>query len=88
MRTNSRTRTCYLLITLTAVFACTLSPGCASTSVRTKAVCTGYSSSDKVVINTSFNELAEHTHIEPTREFGWFYIDRTAKFVDEFKRTK
>jgi hypothetical protein len=37
---------------------------------------------------TSFNELAEHTHIEPTREFGWFYIDMTAKLVDEFKKTK
>jgi hypothetical protein len=36
---------------------------------------------------TSFNELAEHTHIEPTREFGWLYIDMTAKFVDEFKET-
>ena len=36
---------------------------------------------------TSFNELAEHTHIEPTKEFGWFYIDMTAKFVDEFKKT-
>ena len=36
---------------------------------------------------TSFNELAEHTHIEPTRESGWFYIDMTARFVDEFKRT-
>jgi hypothetical protein len=37
---------------------------------------------------TSFNELAEHTHVEPTSEFGWFYIDMTAKFVDEFKKTK
>jgi len=37
---------------------------------------------------TSFNELAEHTHIEPTKEFGWFYIDMTARFVDEFKRTE
>jgi len=37
---------------------------------------------------TSFNELAEHTHIEPTREFGWFYIDMTARLVDEFKRTR
>jgi hypothetical protein len=37
---------------------------------------------------TSFNELAEHTYIEPTKEFGWFYIDMTAKFVDEFKKQK
>jgi hypothetical protein len=36
---------------------------------------------------TSFNELAEHTHIEPTKEFGWLYIDMTAKLVDEFKKT-
>lgn len=34
---------------------------------------------------TSFNELAEHTHIEPTKEFGWKYIDLTAEFVDKFK---
>jgi hypothetical protein len=37
---------------------------------------------------TSFNELAEHTYIEPTKESGWLYIDMTAKFVDEFKKTK
>jgi hypothetical protein len=35
---------------------------------------------------TSFNELAEHSHIEPTKEFGWTYIDMTAKFVEEFKK--
>lgn len=34
---------------------------------------------------TSFNELAEHTYIEPTEEFGWTYIDMTAEFVDMFK---
>jgi hypothetical protein len=37
---------------------------------------------------TSFNELAEHTHIEPTKEFGWRYIDMTARFVEEFKKSK
>jgi beta-lactamase class D len=35
---------------------------------------------------TSFNELAEHTYIEPTKELGWSYIDMTARFVDEFKK--
>lgn len=39
-----------------------------------------------LVCITSFNELAEHTHIEPTRESGWFYVDMTAKLVDEFKK--
>lgn len=34
---------------------------------------------------TSFNELAEHTHIEPTQEFGWTYIEMTADFIDDFK---
>lgn len=37
---------------------------------------------------TSFNELAEHSHIEPTQEFGWTYINMTANFVDEFKQQK
>jgi len=35
---------------------------------------------------TSFNELAEHSHIEPMQEFGWTYIDMTANFVDQFKQ--
>jgi hypothetical protein len=35
---------------------------------------------------TSFNELAEHSHIEPMQEFGWTYIDMTADFVDNFKK--
>ncbi|MFQ6087665.1 MAG: hypothetical protein ACE5K0_02030 [Candidatus Methanofastidiosia archaeon] len=34
---------------------------------------------------TSFNELAEHTHIEPTKEFGYLYMDLTAGFAKEFK---
>lgn len=34
---------------------------------------------------TSFNELDEHTHIEPTEEFGYQYIDLTAEFVERFK---
>jgi len=37
---------------------------------------------------TSFNELGEHSHIEPTQEFGWTYINMTANFVDEFKQQK
>jgi hypothetical protein len=34
---------------------------------------------------TSFNELDEHTHIEPTKEFGDLYLDLTAEFVTRFK---
>jgi len=34
---------------------------------------------------TSFNELDEHSHIEPTKELGDFYIDLTAQFVERFK---
>ena len=34
---------------------------------------------------TSFNELDEHTHIEPTEEFGYQYVDLTAEFVERFK---
>jgi len=34
---------------------------------------------------TSFNELDEHSHIEPTKEFGYFYIDLTAQFVERYK---
>jgi hypothetical protein len=34
---------------------------------------------------TSFNELAEHSHIEDTLEYGTRYLDLTARFVDEFK---
>jgi hypothetical protein len=34
---------------------------------------------------TSFNELDEHSHIEPTEEFGYFYLDLTAQFVERFK---
>jgi len=40
---------------------------------------------DMLHIN-SFNELAEHSHIEPTVEYGDFYLKLTAEFVDEFKR--
>jgi hypothetical protein len=36
---------------------------------------------------TSFNELAEHSHIEPMEEFGSMYIDLTAAFVEEFKKS-
>lgn len=34
---------------------------------------------------STFNELAEQSHIEATREFGYTYIDLTAELVDRFK---
>ncbi len=34
---------------------------------------------------TSFNELAEHSHIEDTLEYGSRYLDLTARFVGEYK---
>ena len=34
---------------------------------------------------TSFNELAEHSHIEETLEYGDLYLRLVAKFVDDFK---
>ena len=34
---------------------------------------------------TSFNELAEHSHIEDTLEYGTRYLDMTARFVEGFK---
>jgi len=34
---------------------------------------------------TSFNELAEHSHIEPMLEFGDFYLNLTAEFSIRFK---
>ncbi len=34
---------------------------------------------------TSFNELAEHSHIEDSLEYGTRYLDMTARFVDGFK---
>ena len=39
---------------------------------------------DMLHIN-SFNELAEHSHIEPMMEDGDFYLKLTAELVDEFK---
>ena len=35
---------------------------------------------------STFNELAENSHIEATRDFGYTYIDLTAEFVDLFKK--
>lgn len=37
---------------------------------------------------STFNELAEHSHIEATVEHGYTYIDLTAEFVREFKGLK
>ena len=37
---------------------------------------------------STFNELAEQSHIEATREFGYTYIDLTAELVDRFKNKK
>ena len=37
---------------------------------------------------STFNELYEWSHIEATVEFGYKYIDLTAKFVEEFKKAK
>jgi hypothetical protein len=34
---------------------------------------------------TSFNELAEHSYIEDTLEYGTRYLDLTARFIEEFK---
>ena len=42
------------------------------------------SNPDWIHIST-FNELYEWSHIEPTIEFGYKYIDMTADFVREFK---
>jgi hypothetical protein len=36
---------------------------------------------------TSFNELAEHSHIEPMEEFGDQYLSLTAEFARAFKAT-
>lgn len=43
------------------------------------------SNPDWIRIST-FNELAEHSHIEPMEEFGYLYIDMTAEFVEKFKK--
>lgn len=45
------------------------------------------SNSDWLHIST-FNELAEFSHIEATFEHGYPYIDLTAEFVREFKGRK
>ncbi|MEK7993606.1 MAG: hypothetical protein AAB403_07360, partial [Planctomycetota bacterium] len=37
---------------------------------------------------STFNELAEFSHIEATFEHGYTYIDLTAQFVKEFKNRK
>lgn len=37
---------------------------------------------------STFNELYEFSHIEPTFEHGYTYIDLTAEFVKKFKETK
>jgi hypothetical protein len=42
------------------------------------------SSPDWLLI-TSFNEWWEHTHIEPSVNYGFFYLEMTAEFCQQFK---
>ena len=50
MKTSVRTKTICLLITLVAVFACTLSLGCASATAPAGSADRGFSASDRAVI--------------------------------------
>jgi hypothetical protein len=40
------------------------------------------------ILITSFNEWWEHTHIEPSQNFGHLYLELTAKYADVYKGFK
>ncbi len=44
-----------------------------------------FESSPDWILITSFNEWWEHTHIEPSVNYGYTYLDMTALFSSEFK---
>lgn len=59
-----------------------------ATYERSLAFARGLAPRPELVVISTFNELHENTHIEPTQDHGSLYVDMTARFIDEWRESE